>query len=110
MTRTPDLIDALVECATPVRRLRPPLVRAVFWLGFAGLVLALVAMGHGLRADLTVRLYQPAFAITTAAALVTGILSAVAAFVISLPARSRWWLMLPPQRLRFGFRPSVMAA
>jgi len=95
VTRTPDLIDALVECATPVRRLRPPLVRAMFWLGFAGLVLALVAMGHGLRADLTVRLHQPAFAITTAAALVTGILSAVAAFVISLPARSPWWLMLP---------------
>ena len=32
MTRTPDLIDALVEPATPVRRLRPPMVRAGLWL------------------------------------------------------------------------------
>ena len=95
MTRTPDLIDALVECATPVRRLRPPLVRAMLWLAFAALLLALVAMGHGLRPDLTLSLQQPTFAVTTAAALATGILSAIAAFVVSLPDRSRWWLMLP---------------
>ncbi len=95
MTGTRELIDALVECATPVRRLRPPLVRATLWLAFAGLVIALVAMGHGLRDDLALSLHQPAFAISTAAALATGILSAIAAFVISLPDRSRWWLMLP---------------
>src|SRR5258706_16064456 len=28
VTATRELIDTLVECATPVRRLRPPLVRA----------------------------------------------------------------------------------
>ncbi len=50
VTKTPDLIDALVECATPVRRLRPPLVRAGLWLAFAGLILALLAIGHGVRA------------------------------------------------------------
>src|SRR5258706_144529 len=73
----------------------PPLVRAMLWLAFAGLVIALIVMGHGLRPDLTQRLHQPAFAVTAAAALATGILSAIAAFVISLPDRSRWWLMLP---------------
>jgi hypothetical protein len=95
VTRTPELIDALVECATPVRRLRPPLVRAAVWLTFAGLVLALVAIGHGLRPDLALRLHQPTFATSTAAALATGILSAVAAFAIGVPGRSRWWLALP---------------
>ncbi len=95
MTPTRELIDTLVECATPVRRLRPPLVRAMLWLAFAGLVIALIAMGHGLRPDLTLSLLQPAFAITTAAALATGTLAAIAAFVMSLPDRSRWWLMLP---------------
>ena len=95
MTATRELIDTLVECATPVRRLRPPLVRAMLWLAFAGLVVALIAVGHGLRADLTLRLHEPAFAITTAAALATGILSAIAAFMVSLPDRSRRWLMLP---------------
>jgi hypothetical protein len=95
VTRTPDLIDALVECAIPVRRLRPPLVRAGLWLGFAGLILALLAIGHGLRGDLAERLHQPVFAVSIAAALATGILAAVAAFVVSLPDRSRWWLLLP---------------
>jgi hypothetical protein len=95
VTATRELIDTLVECATPVRRLRPPLLRAMLWLAFAGLVIALIVMGHGLRPDLTLHLRQPAFAITTAAALATGILSAIAAFVVSLPDRSRWWLLLP---------------
>jgi hypothetical protein len=95
LTKTTELIDALVASATPVRRLRPPLVRAMLWLAFAGLVLALVTVEHGLRADLMLRLHQPTFAISTAAALATGVLSAIAAFVISLPDRSRWWLVLP---------------
>jgi hypothetical protein len=70
-------------------------MRAMLWLAFAGLVLALVAVGHGLRADLALRLHQPTFAISAAAALATGILSAMAAFATSLPDRSRWWLALP---------------
>jgi hypothetical protein len=99
VTNTPELIDALVECATPVRRLRPPLVRAGLWLGFAVLVLALLAIGHGARADLAERLHQPVFAMGIAAALATGILAAVAAFVVSLPDRSQWWLLLPAPAL-----------
>jgi hypothetical protein len=95
VTRTPELIETLVECATPVRRLRPPLMRAAIWLAFAGLILALVAIGHGVRSDLVERLHQPAFAVSLAAALATGILAATAAFAVSLPDRSRWWLLLP---------------
>lgn len=95
MTRTPDLIDTMVECATPVRRLRPPLVRAAIWLTVAGLVIALLAIGHGVRPDLVQRLQQPAFAISIGSALATGILAAMTAFAISLPDRSRWWLALP---------------
>jgi hypothetical protein len=95
VTRTPELIDALVECATPVRRLRSPLVRAALWLGFASFVLALLAIGHGVRADLAERLHQSSFAVSIGAALATGILAAMAAFSISLPDRSRWWLVLP---------------
>jgi hypothetical protein len=99
VTRTPDLIDALVERATPVRRLRPPLVRAGLWLGFAGLVLTLLAIGHGVRTDLVERLQQPVFVVSIAAALATGILAAVAAFAVSLPDRSQWWLLLPAPAL-----------
>jgi hypothetical protein len=99
VTKTPDLIDALVECATPVRRLRPPLVRAALWLAFAGLVLALLAIGHGVRTDLVECLRQPVFVASIAAALATGVLAAVAAFVVSLPDRSQWWLLLPAPAL-----------
>jgi hypothetical protein len=99
VTRTPDLIDAFVECATPVRRLRPPLVRASLWLAFAGVILALLAIGHGVRGDLAECLHQPVFVVSIAAALATGILAAVAAFVVSLPDRSQWWLLLPAPAL-----------
>ncbi len=88
-------MDTLVECASPVRRLRSPLARAGSWLAFAGLILMLLAIGHGLRADLAERLHQPGFAASIAASLATGVLAGVAAFAISIPGRSRWWLLLP---------------
>ena len=99
MTKTPDLIDALVECATPVRRLRPPLVRGALWLALAALILALLAIVHGVRADLAERLHQPVFVVSITAALATGVLAAVAAFMVSLPDRSQWWLALPAPAL-----------
>ncbi len=95
MTTTPQLIDALVERATPVRRLRAPLVRAGQWLGFTAIVLALLATVHGVRTDLLGHLQQPVFLLTLASALATGILAAIAAFIISLPDRSQWWIWLP---------------
>jgi hypothetical protein len=95
VSTTRELIDTLVECATPVRRLRPPLMRALLWLGFAGLVVGLIAVGHGVRTDLLARLEESKFAATSGAALLTGILATIAAFMISLPDRSRWWFLLP---------------
>jgi hypothetical protein len=99
VTNTQDLIDALVERAAPVRRLRPPLLRACVWLLFAGLILVLLAALHGVRADLAERLHQPAFVVGQVAALATGVFAALAAFMISLPDRSRWWLLLPAPML-----------
>jgi hypothetical protein len=95
VTKTPELIDTLVECATPVRRLRPPLVRAGLWLMLAALVLGLIALAHGLRPDIAARLRQPVFALSMIAALATGILAAIASFQTSLPDGTRWWLLLP---------------
>ncbi|MCY0856398.1 NrsF family protein [Cupriavidus sp. D39] len=95
MMPTSDLIDSLVESAQPVRRLRPPLVRAACWLLFAALMLGLVAIGHGVRPDLVTKLGQPAFVLGIAGALATGVLATAAAFVASVPGRSRRWLLLP---------------
>lgn len=95
MIATPDLINVLAAGLKPVRRLRPPLLRAAGWLALAALILALLAVSQGLRPDLVARLQEPRFGIGLAAALLTGILAALAAFMVSLPDRSRGWLLLP---------------
>jgi len=95
VTKTPDLIDALVETATPVRRLRPPIVHAGLWLAFAAIVLGLIAIAHGVRPDFSDRMRQPLFVLGMLGALATGILAAVASFRLSLPDSSRLWIVLP---------------
>lgn len=95
MITTPRLIDSLVANARPVRRLRPPVLRAAAWLLFAALMLVLLAVSHDMRPDLAVRLRQPEFVIGIVASLATGVLAAVAAFLLSVPDRSRMWLLLP---------------
>ena len=99
MITTPDLIELLVASAAPVRRLRPPLARAAGWLLFAALILALLAVSHGVRPDLELRLEQPVFVIGIAASLATGVLAAFASFIVSVPDRSRRWLLLPAPTL-----------
>ena len=99
MITTPDLIESLVANAAPVRRLRPPVARAVRWLLFAALILALLAVSHDVRPDLTLRLRQPEFVTGIAASLATGVLAAIASFLLSVPDRSRMWLLLPAPAL-----------
>jgi hypothetical protein len=96
---TPDLIDSLAQSMTPVRRLRPPLVRAGCWLMLAAIILGLLAVSQGIRPDLLQRLQQSGFAIGMAASLLTGIGAAIAAFMVSLPDRSHLWLLLPAPAL-----------
>ena len=95
MITTPDLINSLAASATPVRRLRPPLTRAALWMLVALAVLVLLAVSQGIRTDLLERLQDPVFAIGLAATLLTGVLATIAAFMVSLPDRSRFWLALP---------------
>ncbi len=95
MIKTPDLIASLAANATPVRRLRPPAMRAACWLLLAAVVLTLLAINQGIRPDLAQRLREPTFATGLAAPLLTGVLAAAAAFLVSLPDRSRLWLLLP---------------
>jgi hypothetical protein len=95
MIATPDLIESLAANMKPVRRLRPPVTRAACWLLLAALVVALLAVSQGIRPDLAQRLPDPAFAAGMAGAALTGVLAAIAAFFVSLPDRSRLWLILP---------------
>lgn len=95
MISTPDLIDSLVADAKPVRRLRPPVTRALCWLLFAALMLTLVALVHGVRPDVMLKLRQPTFVVSVTAALITAVLASTASFIASVPGRSRRWLLLP---------------
>jgi hypothetical protein len=92
---TSDLIDTLVEAATPVRRLRPPWLRAALWLLTAAVLLGFLCVADGLRTDISARLQQPVFILSTIGSLATAILAALAAFKLGLPDSSRWWSLLP---------------
>lgn len=95
MITTLDLIELLATHVTPVRRLRPPLRRALCWLAFATAFAALLGFYHGLRPDLSSRLQEPSFVAQLGASLLTAATAAIAAFQVSLPDRSRAWLLLP---------------
>nr|WP_041777981.1 DUF1109 domain-containing protein [Beijerinckia indica] len=95
MMDTSELIRSLATNAPPVRRLRPPLVRAVGWLLLAAAIMALMTISHGVRPQFAERMQDAVFAINMISSLLTGVLATIATFFVSLPDRSRWWLLLP---------------
>lgn len=96
---TADLIQSLAGNLTPVRRLRPPLIRAGGWLLASAALMLLLTVIHGLRPQFAERMLDPTFAVGMVASLLTGILATIAAFELSLPDRSRLWLLLPAPAL-----------
>ena len=92
---TDRLIGRLVAEAAPVRRLRPPLVRAGLWL------LAVAAAGAIailLFSDLQVferRAQDPKLVLELIGTFLTGIAAVIAAFHLSLPDRSPAWVLAP---------------
>lgn len=97
--QTSDLVRTLAANARPVRRLRPPLIRALAWLLFAAAIMGLLIVIHGLRPHFIDRMRDPLFAVNTISPFLTGALATVAAFHASLPDRSRNWLLLPAPAL-----------
>ncbi|MGH6973150.1 MAG: NrsF family protein [Stellaceae bacterium] len=92
---TLGLIEALAAKVQPVRRLRPPAVRAALWLGAVGVLIALAIV---LFSDLTLsmqRFQNAQLDWEMAGMLLTGILAVIAAFHLSLPDRSVAWALLP---------------
>lgn len=89
------LIDLLSTELPPVRRLRPPGVRALGWLLIVGLFLGAIIWVNGLRPDFDAMIAQPRFLGETAAILLTGITAAVAAFKLSIPGAAASLRFLP---------------
>lgn len=92
---TARLIQRLAAGAQPVKRLRPPVLRAALWLVA---VAAIIATTISLFADFAVfarRAQDPKFAFELVGTLLTGVAAVVAAFHLSLPDRPRSWALLP---------------
>ncbi|HZT21188.1 MAG TPA: NrsF family protein [Dongiaceae bacterium] len=95
MGSTEELIATLGGELRPVRRLPPPALRAAGWIALATALIAVLALLRGLRADMTAQLADPAYWVQVAGAWMTGAAATLAAFNVSLPDRSRLWLLLP---------------
>src|SRR5260221_2557282 len=95
MISTDEVINSLAGQLPPVRRLKPPLVRAVGWIALGTLVVGAQVVLRGLRPDLAGQLRDPAFLVKVGGAWLTAVTATFAAFEISLPDRRRTWLLLP---------------
>jgi hypothetical protein len=92
---TEQLIQRLVADVRPVRRLRPPLLRAAGWLLA---VAAIAAVAIALFADFgffLARARDPELELELAATLLAGVTAVIAACYLSLPDRSPYWAVLP---------------
>jgi hypothetical protein len=89
------IIRSLAADLTPVRRLRPPGLRAALWLSVvAAIALGLASVSD--RAAAAARLTAaPDMWLTAVGSALTMVLAAIAAFELSLPDRNRSWAVLP---------------
>ncbi|MBM3548006.1 MAG: DUF1109 domain-containing protein [Alphaproteobacteria bacterium] len=90
-----DLIDKLAAEGGRVRRLAPPMTRALIWLLVVAAVSALAVFAF---ADLPLfmsRMGDAKLKLELAGIFLTGIAAVVAAFHLSLPDRSSSWALLP---------------
>jgi hypothetical protein len=89
------LIEKLAASAAPVRRLKPPAIRAAGWLA-AVAAIAAVAILLFSNLDLFMhRVQDPKMQLELIGTALTGILAVIAAFHLSLPDRSPAWVLLP---------------
>ncbi len=95
---TEQLIAQLAAGAEPVRRLQPPLLRALFWLIGVAVIGAIVVPFYGDFGLFAEKTRDPKFVIELVGTVLTGIAAVIAAFELSMPDRSpAWaWLPLPP--------------
>lgn len=70
-----------------------------FWLLLAAAIMGLMTVSHGVRPQFAERMQDAVFAINMISSLITGVLATIATFFVSLPDRSRRWLLLPAPAL-----------
>jgi hypothetical protein len=103
-TKTEELIRSLGENLVPVRPLRHPWIRTAAWLVPSLSYVAVTVLIMSPRSDLLAKLLDARFVVEQLAALMTGILAAVAAFAMVVPGYSRrlFPLLLLPAAVWLG--------
>lgn len=100
-SQTENLIANLAADASPVKPLAPPLQRAALWVaGFAAVMIAAIWL-RGNFAESAARFSDLTVRFEFAGAFLTGLTALIAAFFVSLPDRSRMWLLFPVLPLSF---------
>jgi len=92
---TERLIRTLAENVEPVRPLGRPWLRTIFWTVAGAAYLSVLIWVISVRDDLGARMHDPSFLIEQAAALLTGVTAAVAAFATVVPDHQRRIVWLP---------------
>jgi hypothetical protein len=92
---TEQLIGRLMADLEPVRRLRPPWVRALLALALVSALSLALLLPLARGSVITARLAQPRIALECAGMLLTGVTALFSAFFLSVPGRSPRWGLLP---------------
>ncbi len=89
------MIEELGADLAPVRRLRPPAVRAALWLGFMAILSGIMAYFADLPGIAHRLMVTPDMWLAVLGSTLTAGLGAVSAFQLSVPGRGPWWALLP---------------
>jgi hypothetical protein len=95
MSSPEALIQDLASDLRPVRRLAPPLLRALGWLAVVGALAVALACFADLGAMVRRLTAAPDMWLAVAGSTLTAILAAIAAFQTSMPDRKPAWALLP---------------
>lgn len=89
------LIESLAAELTPVKRLRPPWLRALGWLLLVAVVAVVLLMNYGIEPMLQRMDGAPELPWATAGAVLATAGAAWAALILGVPGRSGHWAWLP---------------
>lgn len=92
---TDQLIERLAATAMPVKRLRPPLLRASLWLLAVAAAAAIIVPFFADFRQFDQKAQDAKFILELTGTLLTGIGAIIAAFYLSLPDRSPLWALVP---------------
>lgn len=94
--KTEDFIHEIAEGSRPVRQLDSPVVRFVRWSLISFLCLGVGLAVFGVRPDLESVVQTPSFFLQGFFALSLAVLSALSAFILSVPDKRKPWLHIVP--------------